>query len=364
MLVGGTGSSAQTPGCRSARPEGRRHRHQGLQRHVHDRALRLAGRQALLGRHAHRQGEGRQAGHQGERQAARRAHQRRGAGQPGPADPGRLPDPQPRARPDQPQPARAVRAHEPDQPAHRRRPGRRQPARQPAVRDHRHPRPERAGQHAARPARADPERAARARARAPNETGMGRRSDALPIAAFLSRCSSCPPPPTPGRSPARAPSSSTAATPARPTQLLVVEREGVLDRQVARRQELRLGAGLRGAVAGHARARSAGVTACGSSPATADRHRGLRAGAAADRRPRAPGDDSLRRLRRAARDGDRRAGERLGSSVAARRGDRDPRRPGDDSLELDGCDDSTGPYHADGGAGQRRHLARSRAGPA
>ena len=55
----------------------------------------------------------------------------------------------------------ARRPHEPDPAADRRRPGRRQPARQPAVRDHRHPQPE-PRQHAAGPARADPERAARA----------------------------------------------------------------------------------------------------------------------------------------------------------------------------------------------------------
>ena len=62
---------AQATGSGSTCSEGRRDRHQGVHRDVHDRPVRLEGRQALLGREAHRQGQGRQEGHQAERPHAR-----------------------------------------------------------------------------------------------------------------------------------------------------------------------------------------------------------------------------------------------------------------------------------------------------
>ena len=76
-----------------------------------------------------------------------------------------------------------VGAHEPDQPAHRRRAGRREPARQPAVRDHQPAQPRR--QTAARPARADPQRAARAADRR-RPSGFEPRRGAGPAAAVPS----------------------------------------------------------------------------------------------------------------------------------------------------------------------------------
>ena len=90
---------------------------QELQGHVHDRALRQARQQALLGRHA--QGQGRQqARDQGERPHAgdRGQRERCRPRQPGAAADAaaaarqRLLDPDPRPRADQPQPARSRRS--------------------------------------------------------------------------------------------------------------------------------------------------------------------------------------------------------------------------------------------------------------